>query len=525
MYIVPNTSIRLIKNCPLDNKYEHTIFFRTPSAQYTYFYSTLNGILFNNQSYQRVNKNKMRVQYNAESLYDVNYLMFKNTSFGDKWFYAFVNEVEYINNNCCEITYELDLMQTWHFNYLIPPCYIDREHIAVDTVGANLVPEGLETGDYISSWDNWPLALQDLSIVIAATFDAGYNDFSGDIYCGLYAGLYYHVFPCDPIGAAAAESLIAGAGAKTSGIVAMFVMPTAFTGAQGSALTQRITFSAPKYQTGAIDGYTPKNNKLYTYPYNFLYITNMQGNGAAYPYEYFTNSGDCLFDITGDMSPNPGVVLYPMYYKGRNENLDEKMVLSGYPQLPYNIDAFKAWLAQNGTNLAVDALSTAGTIAAGAITANPAAVTGGIMHVLSSVSQIYERSLMPRQARGGSGSITACATKNQNFLFMRKHVRGEFAEIIDGFFNIYGYATHKVKTPNRTSRPEWNYVKTIGCKIEGGYPTDCDYPGGLVPLGVPAADANAIENIYNNGITFWHVPGHVANYSYDNTPVTLGGGE
>ena len=108
---------------------------------------------------------------------------------------------------------------------------------------------------------------------------------------------------------------------------------------------------------------------------------------------------------------------------------------------------------------------------------------------------------------------------------MHKHIRAEFAEIIDGFFNVYGYATHKVKMPNRTSRPEWNYVKTIGCKIEGGYPTDCDYPGGLVPLGVPAADANAIENIYNNGITFWHVPGHVANYGYDNTPVTAGGGE
>ena len=74
LYIAPNTTIRLIKNCPLDNKYEHTIFFRTPSAQYTYYYNTLNGILFNNQSYQRVNKNKMRVQYNAESLYDVNYL-------------------------------------------------------------------------------------------------------------------------------------------------------------------------------------------------------------------------------------------------------------------------------------------------------------------------------------------------------------------------------------------------------------------------------------------------------------------
>ena len=31
----------------------------------------------------------------------------------------------------------------------------------------------------------------------------------------------------------------------------------------------------------------------------------------------------------------------------------------------------------------------------------------------------------------------------------------EFARIIDDYFNMFGYATHRVKTPNRDGRPHW----------------------------------------------------------------------
>ena len=57
-------------------------------------------------------------------------------------------------------------------------------------------------------------------------------------------------------------------------------------------------------QRGTIDGYVPKNNKLFTYPYCFLYVTNLMGNSATYKYEYF-NSANCVFDFAMDMSPNP----------------------------------------------------------------------------------------------------------------------------------------------------------------------------------------------------------------------------
>ena len=68
---------------------------------------------------------------------------------------------------------------------------------------------------------------------------------------------------------------------------------------------------------------------------------------------------------------------------------------------------------------------------------------------------------------------------------------------------MFGYATNRVKVPNRNSRPHWNYVKTIGCVVVGS---------------VPADDMNSICSIYNNGITFWKKGTEVGNYSLDNRP-------
>lgn len=529
MYVAPNTTIRLIKDCPLDNGYEHTIFFMTEAAQNTYFMSTLSGFTFSAQSYQRVNKGTLRVAQNAESLYAVNYLAFQNTAFGSKWFYAFVTRIDYINNGVSEITYEIDILQTWHFDYKMMPTFVEREHIENDAVGNNLVPETLETGEYVTQTSTVDSTLEPLSIVLAAPFDRTYQPVSGGIYSQLFSGLCLIDFPMgyypidDPdhpgeYGPNVARAFISGAGAQAANIVAAFLMPTCFVTAEGAAVFPAYhTKSMTKLTSGAIDTYTGvKNNKLYTYPYNFLYVTNQQGSGVEFPYEYFSTT-TCDFYVSGDMSPNPSVVLRPKNYKGVALNTDEKMVLTGYPQIPFNIDAFKAWLAMNASNLAVDALSNAGTLAAGIMTANPGVIAGGVMNVLRNVSSVYQHSIQPRQAKGGGGSITACALRYQNFLFMQKTVRGEFARIIDDFFSLYGYATHRVKIPNRTGRPEWNYVKTANCKIDPGYPQDATpYTGTYPEVGVPADDARRIEAIYNNGITFWHNPAHVGNYALAN---------
>ena len=77
-----------------------------------------------------------------------------------------------------------------------------------------------------------------------------------------------------------------------------------------------------------------------------------------------------------------------------------------------------------------------------------------------------------------------------------------YGELRLDYFDMFGYATHRVKIPNRSIRPHWNYVKTNGCVLRGNAPAD---------------DVRKICTIYDDGITFWKNGDEIGNYSLDNS--------
>ena len=525
MYIEPNTKIRLIKNCPLDKSQENTIYFTSQAAQTTYFTSTLSGYLFDKNTYQRVNKGVLRVAMNAEALYNCNYLAFQNYAFGDKWFYAFIDKIEYINNITSEISYTIDVMQTWHFAYDLEQCLVEREHSVTDNIGDNLVPENLATGEYITSNHSRYDDLENLVPVLFCTVDKNYDDVNGTVNQGLFTGLM-------PIEFDDWEDLVDWIAdldiPKQQAIVSGCYMPSKLVHRPVSPASFQHTI--PRITSlMRSDGTAVKNKKCLTYPYNFIYVTNFQGNNAVYKYEYFgthivSNVDSIIFRFSGGCNPNPSVFMFPFDYKGGDallENRDEGMSLSGYPQIAWNIDSFKAWLAQNSSSLAVNGIATAGSLAGylGAGTAAaiigapevalPAMAIAGAFSLAKSAISGAMASLAPPQSKGSTNGASQFQADNMNFEFMNKHITPEFATIIDDYFTMYGYATNNVKVPNRTARPEWNFVKTIGCKIQG-----INSGSG----GLPADDADAIETIYNRGVRFWTKPAHIGNYTYDNSP-------
>ena len=119
--------------------------------QYEYFVSLAkpNYGTFLQNTYQRSGKNSVRLQVLCDNIYDCNYIMFQNTNYGTKWFYAFIDEIKYINDNCTEIIYTIDDMQTWYTDYDLGECFVEREHSETDAVGDNICPETLQTGNLI----------------------------------------------------------------------------------------------------------------------------------------------------------------------------------------------------------------------------------------------------------------------------------------------------------------------------------------------------------------------------------------
>lgn len=528
MYIEPNTTVKILKDCPLNSKYEHTIFFGNETQQRLYFQS-LTKYTLEHMSYQRVQKGKMRVAVKAEDLYDCNYLMFQNASFGNRWFYAFIKSVEYVNNVTSEITFEIDVMQTWFFDYHLNECFVEREHAMDDSIGANTVPENLELGEYISEGiDKTGLLGTAMSVVVASTFK--YNsdtneleEFHGGVYSGIYSGVYFNVFNLNtrPPGATnynGVEELNnflqrASEAGKDDGIVSVFMMPSCMinmldeASQEAGEMSANVFYDLSRTKLINYSDYNVVNNKLFTYPYNFFYVSNMQGTGCAFPYEFFGHPTHVTFRLTGDFNCNPGLILYPLDYKGVEHNLDEKITLTGYPKCAYSIDSFKSWLAQNGVSMAVSGITSIGSSAVSGYVFGGvpgALISGGvtaISQILSAGSTLYEKSIMPRHSGGSSGSTTLAANGMLDFIFMKKHIKPEYAKIIDNYFSMFGYATHRVKIPNRDGRRYWNYVKTRGATVIGS---------------VPADDMDKIASIYDNGITFWKNGNNVGDYSLNN---------
>lgn len=151
----PNTVVKILKGIELDRDLENTYRFASLSAQQNFF-SAPKRVKFQleNLQYLRTGENSIKVEKDTASLYDCNYLMFQNTGYMDasgrtRWFYAFIDRVDYVNEATSEIFYTIDPMQTWLFDFKFADCMVEREHVRDDTIGANIVAEPVTAGQYI----------------------------------------------------------------------------------------------------------------------------------------------------------------------------------------------------------------------------------------------------------------------------------------------------------------------------------------------------------------------------------------
>ena len=146
--IPPSGAVDLFSNVPFDPAYNHTVAFESVGAQSAYF----NGLpkrSFNDTQYMRHTAGSIKLSCCIADVFRCNYMRFKNANlyFENKWFYAFINSIEYVNNNTCIIYYSIDVMQTWLFDYTLGQCFIERIHVKDDTPGKYLLDEELPTGD------------------------------------------------------------------------------------------------------------------------------------------------------------------------------------------------------------------------------------------------------------------------------------------------------------------------------------------------------------------------------------------
>lgn len=489
--MTPITSVKVLNNVPLDNTYTDTLKFSDVSSQLSFFTGKVKFSFTNLMPVKM--QNTIRLPITADKLYDCNYIMWQNANFGVKWFYGFIKKINFINVNMCEVEFDMDVYQTWQFDITIKPSYVLREHSSTDNVGDNLVTENIDLGYYREEPAETTNFFNSYVAVIATSFDGSGK--TGGYRGGLFTGLSY--VPALVDNPDQVQSLVdllddITVANKSDAITSIFMMPSLFFTNDATPVLKR--FDATK-QVTKIGSYVPKNKKLLTYPYNFLYVFTPDGSNAIYKYEYFQNPNECGFNIQCAMSCNPEIIAEPIAYQNQQFNIDESISMGNFPQCAYSIDSFKAWLAQNSTSTLLSLASAGMAMSTGGV-----GMAMGVMGMAGTVNNVVQASMKPPMVKGSQGNSTFTGTREKNFYFVNKHVSEEYAKIIDDYFSMYGYATNRVKVPNMNNRPSWNYVKTEDCKIVGS---------------VPFGDIARIKEMFNAGVTFWHGD-YVGDYSRNN---------
>lgn len=556
--IVPNGQIRFLTQIPIDANYENSLDFLSEVEQRTYFLSqqpvhTMLGAT-------RIRDGVIAVNSLADNLLSANYMMFQNTNFSNKWFYAFITNIEYVNNNMSHVYYQIDDIQTWLFDVQLAQCFVEREHTATDGMFEHLVDENIGVSEYITNGISGTKEQFNLNRLCVLLFTSSFV-VDGEVpdpqiidsfltaKLGSVNGLDVYCYPVMDdnldwdngyIDSLNTQIRWLTENQKKDGIVGMIMYPYALI---TNPQTVYPVPSNPKsvqhldiHNISAgitIDGYTPKNKKLYNSPYCTICVRSSDGQTITLQPEFLASDSEVRIYSNATMTPSADCVV--TQYKGLDINYEKHITLDDFPQVSFTTDGYMAWVASGGleklnnqtdanilsaiSTMALGTLAIGGTVATGGLGAVPilaggisaagvgAAVHGGLSLAKTVQNEItttdYAKNL-PQETHGNTKSNFLHIYHELNVFTEQRVIKSDVAKSIDDYFTMFGYKVNKLKQPSRRNRPHYTYLKTKGLHVNGGAPADA---------------IQRIETIYDNGVRFWVNPTEVGNYNVNNAPV------
>lgn len=557
----PKTQAALLR-VPIENDYKMTLFFKNPTNQFFYFWNKKIGdqYVFEDIMYQRKD-HYISVPANYEDVKSCNYVMYQNAEYSNMWYYAFVTDIKYINDETTHIYIETDCMQTWMFDYTVRPSFVDREHVKNDSFGANTIPENFELGEFVVNKVDKKL-YTDCYAIVASNYNPKTDKrYSGiTMHNGAMTGVQWFAFDMtfdfseeeqerfysemEAMSKFITECTKDG---QADNIQAIFAVPKSVIGTENVNADRTVKGTTWFYSSGSADsfevqrpeklaGYTPKNNKLLCYPFCYLMGSNNAGATNVYKFEdfYYLDDGEaselnqnmnfprsCAFSILQVPSVGCSIKIQPNQYKGTKgltdtSFVDEGFMCAKFPTFSWSTDAYTNWMTQNSVNIAssiatsgFSALSAVGTGAAtggapGALMGGISGISGMFNATFDAVKAVHNATFTPNIAQGNvNGGDVNFSAGEIGFYFYTMTVKPEYARTIDEFFNLYGYKVNRVKIPESNHRRYYWYTKTIGVNIDGN---------------IPNKDLQIIKNCYDNGITFWR--GEEANATFGDYTVS-----
>lgn len=527
------------------------------------------------QNYVKKDSGVIRIEVQEESQEDVNYMIWKTpvigaTPPGDNytWFFAFITEIVYVSNAVTELHYELDVLQTyavqsaWNGAVDFKQTYIERRHYKGSRTNptVNLEPENipivqkkiskggvgesdnflLQSTEYDTSEDG---DLDTLLVFTSKFIDPNHTyasdadtarAWNGNKHGNLRQGLFVEV-----IKPTEADDFFAEVYGNTQdyadAIVAIVCVPNFMANHRDNNNPLYLDDNKYKYSHAInlawnrdMDGVSVediKNKKLFTAPYNTLILTDGV-NQQELEFEYIGNYQTTMANFvelyyTAILSITPDAkIQFIMDNYNKTGTLDHNLlsscIMSDLQRIPWSTSAYSEWLANNGISAGVNALTSAGTGAAGGFAvggvagAGIGALAGLGSSLLGSASGLGTSLVQSPITKGRASSNNLIALGKYNVFAYRSCLSREDVERIDDYFTMFGYACNRIGRPFKYDNgidkglikgvlEELNecYIKTRGCLCSGG----CN-----------AEYLRKIEQIFNSGITWWN-KNHIGEYN------------
>lgn len=533
MYIQPTSVFRILRNIPFNIDRKHTILFSNEQAQSTYF---IGQTKYNctNFTYIR-HSNSVKVPYNAELLWDCNYCMFNNGNFGTKWFYAFITKVEYINNETSEVFFELDEFQSWWFKVYLGECFVEREHVADDTIGLHTVNEPLSIGEnVVQKVDNLYFGngtkLEDNTWEVQMTATPSlFSGITGQWTSekqGNQVVATSFAFDMDE-DISHLNDWLNGQSLLGNEVTSMTMFPKFFrtkTNVSYYPMENGITRPTEFYQPIMSDKrYTPLNNKLFTYPYTFMRVSNNQGVDADYKWENMAD-GTTQFEVKHYVGNGVSCELRPSSYEDVY-NRNNSIGIQSFPEVSF--------LQNTAIKNVIDSATSMIGGVLGAFSSSVLTTQTRVNQDIHATEERYDTAPYPMYEnkslnKSGMADVTSKTITNgfnpmelaktplkllgtlgdsckrgngktqgnldirwgtYGFTFYQMTIKPEYAKQIDNYFTRFGYQVNEYKVPELYSRSRFNFVKTVDCNVIGDAPNEA--------LAV-------ISAMFDNGLTLWH---------------------
>lgn len=539
-----NSKIILAKGIKIDKNYNNVLDYN--ESEFLELLRSENHLIYEADNYSFIDEfqNIINVSIPYGDCISLNYMAFQNPRYNDKWFFCFIDKIEYNSEKSVNITFHVDSWSTWYSSINRETCYVLREHVADDTIGLHTIEEGIDTGETIAVASTQDSQLDSSHFIVVAT---NWNPSTEQAFSGVTVinrsvwGSILAFFPLNNTGITNLRLFIAktNADARIEDIRDIFIIPS-----RGITTSDFETSSfVYEGETGSFNWYNPddftyretsqqiniakrtsftgvsiKNNKCFCYPYNYLMVSNNVGSQNTYRYEDFSTT-NCVFDVQTAIAVGCSGRAVPLNYKGLSENIDEALTLAKYPTCQWSSDSYTNWLTQNAVNIEKQNINIGftGVKAATNFVGNlmnlqfGSALMGAVDSAQTLTNQImdlqgsfYQARLLPNIVGGGADGNVNFASLDNGFKFINMQCKKEYIMAIDSFFNKFGYKVLTMKIPETRSRNYWNYVQTGAGEI-------------FVTGNAPQEDLSIINSIAQKGVTIWHNHENIGNYNLTNS--------